>query len=271
MSDEWDIDRLDLDAYLARVGHEGPVEPSGRTLAELHRAHVAEIAFENLDLVLGRAIGVDLQSVQAKLVAGGRGGYCYEHGVLFAAVLQRVGFRVDRLLARIGADEQRPRPRTHMTLHVSAGGEQWLADVGFGAGLLEPLAWQPAGPPSRQGGWVYQLASPAAGSWQVRQHMAGERTVLYSFTDAPQHASDVEMSNHFTSTHPSSPFAGQAIAMRKTADLQRRLVGRRLTTIRPDGSTDEQVLDDAEVTAALRDDFDLPLSRQELAEVIKAL
>src|SRR4051794_34635357 len=117
--DEWEIDRLDLDAYLARIGQEaGP--PDAATLDRLHRAHVRTIPFENLDVVLGRPVATDLQSVQNKLVARRRGGYCYEHTVLFGAVLERLGYRVRRLLARIGDDPVRPRPRTHMALHVTA-------------------------------------------------------------------------------------------------------------------------------------------------------
>jgi N-hydroxyarylamine O-acetyltransferase len=85
-SDEWEIERLDLDAYLRRVGHVGDTAPTAQTLAALHRAHLAAIPFENLDVVLGRGIAVDVDSVQAKLVERRRGGYCYEHGVLFAAV-----------------------------------------------------------------------------------------------------------------------------------------------------------------------------------------
>ncbi|MFI5837703.1 arylamine N-acetyltransferase [Micromonospora sp. NPDC051300] len=39
----WPVDALDLDAYLRRVGHRGPVTPDGATLRALHRAHVAAI------------------------------------------------------------------------------------------------------------------------------------------------------------------------------------------------------------------------------------
>lgn len=166
MSAEWDIGRLHLDAYLERIGYHGDLQPTGRTLAALHRAHVNSIAFENLDVVAGRGVSVDLDDVQAKLVGRGRGGYCYEHNVLFAAVLERLGYRVDRLLARIGADHDRPRPRTHMTLHAHGDGHSWLADVGFGAGLLEPLPWGDRDPRD-QGGWTYQLAGDA-GTWEVR-------------------------------------------------------------------------------------------------------
>jgi N-hydroxyarylamine O-acetyltransferase len=61
--------------------------------------------------MLGRGISVELEHVQAKLVHRRRGGYCYEHGLLFAAALERLGYRVDRLLARTGDPAQHPRRR----------------------------------------------------------------------------------------------------------------------------------------------------------------
>ena len=142
MTDEWNIDRLDLSAYLRRIDYASEKTPTAQTLARLHRAHLAAIPFENLDIVLGRGVDVELDSVQAKLVHRRRGGYCYEHALLFAAVLERLGYAVDRSLARVGGDIERPRARTHMALQVRAGAERWLADVGFGSGLLEPIVLQ---------------------------------------------------------------------------------------------------------------------------------
>jgi N-hydroxyarylamine O-acetyltransferase len=270
VTEEWEIDRLDLDAYLHRIGHHGQLTAPGQTLTALHRAHIAAIPFENLDIVLGCGVSVDLPSVQAKLVDRRRGGYCYEHGVLFAAVLQRLGYTVDRLLARVGADKQRPRPRSHMTLHVQADGQQWLADVGFGAGLLEPLPWGDTGP-HQQGGWTYQLVPDGADHWQLHELTGDDWTAQYSFTAEPQHAADVEVANHYTSTHPSSPFTGQLIVMRKDANARRRLIGRQLTIARPDGSTHEQQLTNAEIADALHSNFGLPLTPQEVLELTATL
>ena len=119
--DEWSVRNLDLDAYLQRIGYAGPLDPSHATLAALHRAHLAAIPFENLDLMLGRGVRVDFDSIQAKLVFASRGGYCYEQAQLFGAVLERLGYQVDRLLARVGPDGEPVRPRTHLTLRVGRG------------------------------------------------------------------------------------------------------------------------------------------------------
>lgn len=270
MSEEWQTERLDLDAYLDRIDYHRTLDPGGPTLIGLHRAHVAAIAFENLDIILGRGIGVDLDSVQTKLVNDRRGGYCYEHALLFAAVLERIGFTVDRLLARIGHDPHQPRPRTHMTLRVSHDDTQWLADVGFGAGLLEPLPWDETGEPHTQDGWTYRLTTADEG-WIVQQRLPHGWTDLYSFTEEPQHASDVVMANHFTSTHRSSPFVDQPVVMRKAGAVYHRLRGRELTTAHVDGTTEQHTLDDTGIATALRDTFRLTLTESEAARLQAAL
>jgi arylamine N-acetyltransferase len=110
---EWGIDAVDLDAYLARIGLPA-APPSAQALKDLVRAHVQAIPFENVDVVLQQHQGISLDVVSAKLVGRRRGGYCYEQSGLFAAVLERLGYTVHRLAARV--QPRRPGPCTHLTL-----------------------------------------------------------------------------------------------------------------------------------------------------------
>src|SRR5262249_54590872 len=131
---------FDLDAYLRRIGYAGERRPTAAVLQQLHLAHATHIPFENLDILLGRPIRLDLEGLQAKLVRGQRGGYCFEHNTLFAAALEQIGFRLTRLGARVRFRVTRLLPRVHMALKVDVEGEAWLADVGFGGeGLLLPV------------------------------------------------------------------------------------------------------------------------------------
>ena len=266
---DWDTERLDLGAYLERIAHQPAPGTTAEVLIGVHRAHVAAIPFENLDIVLGRGVSVELDDVQAKLVQRRRGGYCYEHGLLFAAALQRLGFTVDRRLARIASKDGRPRARTHMVLQVHVGDERWLADVGFGSGLLEPLPLRATGP-RRQGDWAYSLASCGAG-WQLRDHGVAPPRVLYGFDDASQHLADVRVANHYSSTVASSPFVGRLVAVRKDEHSLRELLGRELTETGPRRPTRRRELTDDELADTLQEDFGLPLTRSELAALIATL
>jgi N-hydroxyarylamine O-acetyltransferase len=263
---EWTIGLLDLPAYLRRVGYTGELEPTARTLARLHRAHVAAIPFENADVMLGRGVAVDLPSIQDKLVKRHRGGYCFEHGSLLAAVLERLGYQVDRLLARVGGEHD---ARTHLVLRVHTGQDCWLADTGFGTGLIEPLSFRD-GAPASQYGWTYRLAADGQHSWRLQERQNGQWSTLYRFDDQPQYAADIVMANHFTSTYPGSHFVRQLVVIRKDASGLRRLTGRRMSIARPGQPGDERQLSDTEFAGALTEVFGLQLSAAD-ADLLTAI
>ncbi len=272
MSSEWDIEVLDRDAYLDRVGR--PVSSvaaaDAATLAALHRAHLRHIPFENVDVLLGRTVSVELVDVQAKLVTAGRGGYCYEHGILFAAVLERFGFQVDRRLARIGGDLDRPRARTHMMLDVTdLDGQRWLADVGFGSGLLQPMPLV-SGARSRQGVWQYRLRGDDTIGWQLQlAEDDGSWTAQYGFDTVQQHLADIAMSNHYTQTWPSSPFVQRLVVVRKDEASIVRLLGRELQIARPGQPDQVRVLHDDEMAPTLLD-FGLRLSEDLVYAILES-
>src|SRR5690242_5432571 len=68
-----------VDAYFKRIGWTGAREPSFATLAAIACHHPRAIPFENLDVLLGKPPQLDLSSLEHKLVAQRRGGYCFEH------------------------------------------------------------------------------------------------------------------------------------------------------------------------------------------------
>lgn len=193
---------LDLDRYLERIGLRG--RPG---LAEVHRAHVSSIPFENLDPHRGVPVSLDIEALERKLVGARRGGYCFEQNLLLGAALTGLGLSVEPMLARVrlGRAPGVARPRTHLVLRVGHAGRSWLADVGFGGGtLLEPIPFAPDGE-HEQSGWRYRLVTE--GDEHVLQTAdAAGWTDLYAFLPQPVPHVDLETSNWFTCTHPRSPF-----------------------------------------------------------------
>ena len=84
------VNSFDLDAYLKRIGFAGAVAPTLDTLKEIQARHPAAIAFENLDSLTGRIPSLTLADVQRKLVAAGRGGYCFEQNLLLRHALDAI-------------------------------------------------------------------------------------------------------------------------------------------------------------------------------------
>ena len=77
------------------------------------------IPFENLDIVLRRGfISLECEDLERKLVAGGRGGYCFENNLLLCLALRSLGFGATPMLARVqsaaAGDALLARPSSHV-------------------------------------------------------------------------------------------------------------------------------------------------------------
>jgi N-hydroxyarylamine O-acetyltransferase len=194
---------FDLDAYLARIAvPRGAVaRTNAASLDALVWGHLTHVPFENLDILLGRPIRIDLDSVFAQLVTARRGGYCYQHNTLFAAALAELGFEVVPLAARVGHTRQ-TASRTHMLLEVHLDGRAYLADVGFGGNCpTRSIPFVLGDYPSRHG--TLRLRDDGDGHYAL--DLDGYDT-LYWFTREEQYPIDYELGNHYTSTHPDSYF-----------------------------------------------------------------
>ncbi|MDR3475398.1 MAG: arylamine N-acetyltransferase [Devosia sp.] len=129
-----------LNAYFERIGFAGSIAPTLQTLEALHALHPAAIPFENLNSLLGLPVLLDQASLNRKLLGDRRGGYCFEHNLMFLRVLRELGFSAQGHLAGVlwggrPVDELEP---DHMTVTVELGGLTYLVDVGFG-GLLQTV------------------------------------------------------------------------------------------------------------------------------------
>lgn len=270
----WDIDIVDLGDYFSRVGVRPRDGPSLAALRELQEAHVETIPFENLDVLAGRTPSLELEAIFEKLVRRARGGYCFEHNLLFAAVLERVGFLVDRMIGRIrmGADEV--LPRTHMMLRVQipdTGLDRGhLVDVGFGTfPLPEPLPLVP-GCSAAGARWTYRIDEEEPGTWVLRHQRPGGRQDLYSFRLEPQHPADYRMANHFSATYPNSPFRDELFVTRASLDRQLSLRGWELTETTAEGA-DSRTVRPRDLGAVLSEGFGIQLSDEKLESLLRGL
>src|SRR5215510_12560424 len=131
---------MDIQAYLKRIEYSGPLGCDRETLRQLHLVHLLHVPFENLSIHAHEAIVLNDSALFEKIVTRRRGGFCYEHNGLFAALLREIGFEVEMLSAEVANDQgEFSRDFDHMTLMVATEQERWLADVGFGDSFIEPL------------------------------------------------------------------------------------------------------------------------------------
>ncbi len=245
---------IDLDAYFRRIGYDGPREPTLTVLRDLHHLHPRAIPFENLDVLLGRGVRVDIGSIQDKLVRGRRGGYCFEHNHLFSAVLKALGFEVTDLAARVqwNRPEGAATPRTHRLVKVRTFEGVYQADVGFG-GLTQtaPLRLE-AG--AEDGGYCLVAVGDEL---QLQFRLPAGWAPVYQFDETPQQAADYELANWFVSTHPSSPFLSSLLAAWVGPGRRYALYNRELSVYPEAGGAEKRELTPAEVEALLHETFGL--------------
>ena len=252
--------RLDLDAYFERIGWDGPTTPCYDTLAGLLAAHMLRIPFEALDVLLGRPVRLALDSVQQKLVLSRRGGYCFEHATLFAAVLEELGFAPARHTARVVLIVPRDASaRTHMVLTVPTPEGTFIVDPGLGG--LAPRVPVPLtdGVQARAGDEVHWMARDG-NQWTLQAKSHDSAVDCWVSPLEADNLIDFEVGNHYTATHPMSPFANR-IMLRALTPAGRVTVMNRDVTIRDgDDSRSYQLADRLQLRSLLAEHFgfDLP-------------
>ncbi|MEU8889781.1 arylamine N-acetyltransferase [Streptomyces sp. NPDC048442] len=283
----WNSDSFDLDAYLTRISYGGDRAPTLATLHALHRGHVLNLRWSTIDPVLHQDAPLDLETLQAKMVTGGRGGYCFEHATLFAAALEALGYDFFAVQGRVVMGGDKMLPTTHAMLVVELDGRRWLCDVGFGASQLEPIEMiaGEAGNEVTQDAWRYWLreqeVTPGAHGWALHQPAMGPGTdpdgdgwmVRHTFTVTPQYPVDFRMSNYFVATNPHSPFSRRLFVQRVLPDRTHILDELKLTTVRPGSHLPPETreLEPAEVPKVLSEVFGIEQDEEEAGLLVRKL
>lgn len=164
-------------AYLARLGLGRPREPSRQALEALLAAHVEGVAYENVDLKLGRPLlPLDPLASAKRIALEQRGGYCFNLVDAFAALLSSLGFTVSLHAGTCAAD---PPPEeswgNHVVAIVHLPDGPYIADVGLGEGprlpfRLETRSWVEDGfsfsleERPNEGGWRFNNPANVTGS-----------------------------------------------------------------------------------------------------------
>lgn len=117
-------------AYLARIGVEGPVPLTLEGLSRLQLAHKIAVPFENLDIIAGRPLSLELSHLFDKIVCRRQGGVCAELNTLYNWLLYSLGFRVTSYNSRILTVAAYPF-RRHRIMAVGLEGKTYTTDVGF--------------------------------------------------------------------------------------------------------------------------------------------
>lgn len=236
---------MNLDSYFERIGFCADYRPDIDTLRRLLRAHVLAVPFENLDVQLGRPLTTRVEDAYRKIVIDRRGGWCYEQNGLFGWALEQAGFDVMRVAAAVmRADRGEVSAANHLALLVLIPGtdETWLADVGFGGSLIEPIRLEAN--EYLQAPYKLGLRLLDDGYWQFWEDR-GNGEFTYDFL--PEAAGEDALSRKcaFLQTDPESSFVLNLVAQVRAPGRHTALRGRVLTRLDATGE-DVTTLDSAD-------------------------
>ncbi len=229
----------------SRLGYDGPAEPRLRTLQRLQALHVDRIPFESISPFVGEPVRLDIESLQDKMLRRGRGGWCFEQNILFAHMLEAIGFDVTRLAARVrwNVPIDRVTPRSHMLLRVRLPEGDYIADVGFGGLTLSAPLRLEADIEQATPHEPHRLVALDS-RWRLDAKIAGEWSSMYVFELHEQQIADYEVSNWYLCHHPDSHFLEMVVAARASPGLRHALRGVRYATHASDGRTERREIRD---------------------------
>ncbi len=202
-----------------------------------------------------------------KFVGRGRGGYCFEHGTLFAAVLERLGYDVTRRLGRVGPPEA--TARTHCVVVVDLDGERLLADPGFGMSLLRPLPLVDGATDDFRG-WSYRLREVRAGdvrAWELSRWRDEQWELMHTHDELQVQPPDLVSGHHYTSTFPASHFRHLLMLTKHVDGAHVSLTHRTVTVRRAGQPTEHREIEVAELRDHLHE-LAVPLTDDEEARLL---
>jgi len=266
--------QFDQNAWLARIGYSGSTAPTLETLNRLIFAHSHAIAYETMDIMLGRPPKLDIQTLQDKMIIAGRGGYCFEQNMLFRAGLRSLGYRITSLQGRVvrGLAIDAPRPAIHMLLKVELPEGNFLADVGFGnlaptsALLLVPQIEQKT--PHEVMRFI-----DVGGELTLQARLQHGWQHIYRVIPYPRYDGEYEITNWYTATHPETPYQGNIIAAKPGPNGSRiTMYNARVTVRDAEGHVEKRWLaNEGEFRDVLQVEFGLNMSDQEIDECVSVM
>lgn len=250
--------QIDQEAYLNRIKI-GKESPTLSYLKRLHKAHLLQIPFENLDIHYGQKIILDYQKIFSKVVERGRGGFCYELNGLFYQLLLSLDFKCHLIAGNVRNKETNTfgKDFDHMIILVFDQNDSWLVDVGFGDGFIEPKKvntkavqmdytkyWRFSQDPDEK--YLLQVSNDAS-------HFE----TIYHFDLVPRQMIEFMGMCEYHQTSKDSYFTSDKIITKLTVDGRVSLTGKKLKINSFSETSESDILNEDEFLSKLENHFDI--------------
>jgi len=248
---------MELEKYLARFDASAFKEVSLQNLEHLQNLHLQHIPFENLDVIRGTPIYLNLKTIYEKVVKNNRGGYCYELNGLFHSLLVKLGYDAHLVSATVLRQTgEWAKPDTHAALLVHLN-EPYLVDVGFGAAT--PRVPVPLnGLEQTDASATYSIDQHEGNLYDLIRQSETEKRTLYRFNIGKKNLIDFHEGCVFNQVAKESSFTHTDIVTRAIPTGRMTLADQTLTVIE-NGVRTKSELSSEEKVRVLRDLFFIKL------------
>ncbi|MEM7017461.1 MAG: arylamine N-acetyltransferase [Pseudomonadota bacterium] len=253
---------MNLQAYLDRIHFEGTPHVDVETLKRVHRQHLLQIPYENLDVQLENKSDISVEKAYDKIVGRGRGGWCYEMNGLLGWALGEIGFDMMRMTGGVMREMAGDTVLgNHLVLSTQLDGITWLVDVGFGDGQLEPTPLVPG--EFSQGFLDFRLEHMDDGFWRFHNHPYGGAK-SFDFRYEPTDETSLMKQCQWLQSAPESMFVQNLVCQRFRPEHITVLKGRSLAKVSASGQT-KTLLESVEAfEKTLSDKFNLSFEREQI-------
>lgn len=209
---------MDVKRYFERIGLSRNTEVfyDYDFLKKLQLHHVLSVPYENLDIIDGKPISLELEKIYEKVVINRRGGYCFELNCLLDGLLRELGFVTESYFARFWRGENGVPLRRHRVICVFLENAKYIMDVGIGSVAPRiPLILE-EGIVQEYFGESYRFERDELFGWVLYELNRGEWQKYFSFTEEKQLENDFITTSFYCEKHPDSKFNKNAMVAMKT-------------------------------------------------------
>jgi N-hydroxyarylamine O-acetyltransferase len=245
---------VDTVKYLARMDYTGNTDVTDDVLIRLHKRHVYQIPFENLDIYYKRVFDLNIDRVYRKVVNDKRGGFCYELNLLFNWLLNEIGFSSRIIASRIFNEDGTLGPHfDHMSLYVKTE-KEFLVDVGYGDLFVIPIEIKSG--VQYDGRNYFRIEK-----WDQRDFLLSmspngvDYSRRYTFSLDAVKAEDFEIISLDKQTNPNSYFVKNVICTKPTDTGRVTIFNNKLVERKGDLRIDTPIQDSWNLARCLKDKF----------------
>jgi N-hydroxyarylamine O-acetyltransferase len=229
------------------------------------KSYLDNYSFSTLDILLSEReiLSLEIEDLYKKIIIDRRGGYCFEHNKLFHYFLENRGFEVTKQLARVVYGKDIDAPRTHRINIVKIDGNEYLADVGFGAhtpNALIPMDGKEVKCPSEK---IYRVKENEKGLFHLEVLREEGFFTFYTFDMGIYTEADFKLASYFSNTHPNSKHAYNLVLSINKNQETNVILNKTLTVFKGDSKIEENISSSDLLKRYLKEIFMINISQQE--------